>query len=261
MAQDSPLPGVPVRHPDSVTPASAWRSSAKDGFVVELPSGNRARLRRTMNLVSLLESGQIPNPLAGAVRTMIGERKVEINVGEDTPEAMLQMLELVNTQLPRIFVEPRVEVQPADWNAAEQGEWEPSEGAIALVDIDYPDRMFAFSYAQGQALDLDDFRARQAEAMANLQHGARVAHDPGNLAASDGPVPGVVPERGDVDVRPSRDDSGGTSGGDADEAGSAERGEGASAEAPVGGTISASNITEGQVTFGGQLTAAPVSSG
>lgn len=198
-------PIMPVLSPDSVTPAEAWRTGAKEGFVIELPSGKRARVKRTMNLLTMLEKGKIPNPLAGRMREMIAERKAMPELkGDDASEAVPQLLDLVAAQVKRNFVEPRVEEEPADWDEETDGEWEPSEGAISLEDVDMQDRMYAFAFAQGMALDLEKFRRQQATALATVQNVAGLATNPSGPAVPDRPVPGVVSERGGVDVRQPR---------------------------------------------------------
>lgn len=189
-----------------VTSAQTWRTQAKEGFVTELPSGNVARIRRTMNLFDMLEKGEIPNPLAGRIKEMInaGSGGIPTVTGPDADEAVPQLLDLIADQVVQIFVEPRVERQPKDWDVEKQGKWEPSEGAIAIDDITMQDRMFVFAFAQGMALDLEAFRRQSEEIMATPPNVARLAADPGEPAVSDGPVPGVLPERGSVDVRSPR---------------------------------------------------------
>lgn len=223
-AQPSPPVASPVRDPSEVTSASQWRSGSKEGFVIELPSGFKARVKRTMNLLSLLEKGKIPNPLAGSIKQMIATQSPMPSLGgEDAQEMLPQLLELVNHQIKRIFVEPRVETEPEDWDEDDDGEWEPSEGAIALDDINMQDRMFAFAFAQGMSLDLEAFRRQQAQAVATLQDVGGVAGEAEQPASSGGPVPGVVPGRSDVDVRESRGTSDEPSGAGAGQA-SAEAG-------------------------------------
>lgn len=201
-----------------VTPASQWRTQTKEGFVTELPSGNFARIRRTMDLFDLLKNGQIPNPLAARIKDMLNSKGgglPDLSQGEgDQGEAVTQMMDLVARQCVATFVEPRVEVKPDDWDPEaidpdtkeKKGEWEPSEGAISIDDLTIQDRMFVFAFAQGMALDLSAFRGQPAAPVAPVTHGEGVAADPGVSAVPDGPVPGVLPERGDVAVR----ESGGT---------------------------------------------------
>src|SRR4051794_1006641 len=55
------------------TPTSAeqWASPRKQGFIVELPSGNILRMRRLMNIVQAVKDGTIPNPLGEIVQRQI----------------------------------------------------------------------------------------------------------------------------------------------------------------------------------------------
>jgi hypothetical protein len=133
-----------------------------------LPSGNKARLRRTLDLPELLKAGKIPNPLAKVVNSIIGQAKPNFETNED-PEAMVQLIELINKQMPRIFVDPKVQVEPADWDEDEKGEWAPDEGYLSLNMIGYEDRMFAFAFAQGGPSDVAQFRERQKEIVATLE--------------------------------------------------------------------------------------------
>jgi hypothetical protein len=97
------------------TSPEAWgRSSSAnqaDGFVVELPSGNFAKIRRTLDLPTLLRSGQIPNPLAGIVRKAMAEGDPDIlkNIPQEkSGPVMEQLLDLMDTVVCRSMIEPRV---------------------------------------------------------------------------------------------------------------------------------------------------------
>jgi hypothetical protein len=161
-----------------VTSAAAWRSSAEKGHVVPLPSGNTARLRRTLDLPELLKKGVIPNPLAPLIQKMLATKAATIDpASENAEEAMLQMVELVNGQIPKIFLEPRVEICPDDWDYGKNGQWEPSEGAIALEDLDFEDRMFAFAFSQGGPDDVATFRNKREAALATLEDGSGVQRE------------------------------------------------------------------------------------
>lgn len=222
-----------VHDPSAVTAASEWRSASKEGFVIELPSGKFARVKRTMNLLSMLEKGKIPNPLAGMISTMIREQKPMPDMQSADMESVGQLLELVNKQMLRCFVEPRVEAQPDDWDEDDDGEWEPSEGAITLDDITWPDKMYVFAYAQGMALDLSGFREQQEQALATAQHGTNVQDPPVTPPASDGPVPGILPGRGDLDVGDVRGAEPGRGSGDTGEAKAEGSDEAADASKPA----------------------------
>lgn len=151
-----------------VTSAAAWRSNADQGMIITLPSGNAARLKRTLNLPELLKKGKIPNPLAPIISEMLSQKKTTLAVKEQDGEAMMQMLDLVDSQIPNIFIEPKVQMEPTDWDDESQGEWAPDDDALALSDIDVEDRLFAFAFAQGGPADAGTFREQSQKALADL---------------------------------------------------------------------------------------------
>jgi len=177
---------VPTYGDDKVTPATQWNSKVGPGMVIELPSGNFAKVRRTMNLPTLLASGQIPNPLADIIREMIESKSSQLNIAETDTKAMEQMVMLVDSQMPTIFVEPKVERCPDGWDTDKQGLWQPSEGALNVLEVDFEDKFYLFVWAQGAALDVARFRERAAQGMASLQHGEGVASDSGATDGGDG---------------------------------------------------------------------------
>ena len=156
--------------PTQVTAASAWSKPAEivEGHLLTLPSGNVARLRRTLNLPHLLRKGKIPNPLAAQVEQMISSKKPVVQPSEDDKELLLQMIELIHSQLPKIFVEPRIELEPDEWDEDEQGQWQPSEGAIAIEWLAPEDAMFAFSFAQGGPAEVARFREQSQKIVADM---------------------------------------------------------------------------------------------
>lgn len=150
------------------TSAAEWKAK-KEGFVVELPSGNSARIRRSMDILVMLKQGRIPNPLAGLVHEMLQNKRQTLNPQDIEPEAFTQLLELVDQTAVKVMVEPRVEVPDAD-----DPDWQPSEDAISLEDLTLDDKFFLFSLAQGGVSDLKSFREQQAEALAAPPDGGAV---------------------------------------------------------------------------------------
>lgn len=146
--------------PLAPTPASAWKSERTEGFLVTLPSGNVARVRRTMDMLTLLKTGRIPNPLAVHLKKMIEGKGVKQEEVRDT-EIIQQMIDLAGETVPKMMIEPRCEVPPED----DDGTWTPSEGAISLYDLTIEDRIYLMSVGQGAAADLASFRAATAAAM------------------------------------------------------------------------------------------------
>lgn len=157
-----------------ITDASAWRSPRKEGLVVKLPSGNSCRVRRTLDLFTLLKTGQIPNPLRTLIRKSIEEH------GKDQPmqleglteESLQQMMELIDNCVIKAVVEPPVRVPPED--ESDPSGWLPPEGCISIYDLTLPDKMFIFDVAQGAAMDLQPFREKQEQAIQSVRNGAGV---------------------------------------------------------------------------------------
>lgn len=174
-------PTVPVYSEDKITPISQWKSNTGIGQVIELPSGNFVKLRRTMNLTTLLSSGKIPNPLADIVRGMISTGKTEMNIGELDKDAAMQFAVLVHEQIQEIFIKPKVQARPDDWDDDEHGVWIPDADAMDINMLSFEDQMYAFTWAQGAATDLATFRTRAIESMATVQHGEGVEQDPSGV--------------------------------------------------------------------------------
>lgn len=170
--------------PTEATTKANWRSPRKEGFFVPLPSGNVARLRRTLDLVTLIKSGRIPNALMGVVNEMITGKRKQLNLNEVAPEQMLELMKLVDDCIPSIFLEPKVQAPPKNIPLEELADWEPEGDAIAIGDIDQQDRMFAFAFAQGGPRDLKTFREQQSESLEGLPDGAGLPDVP---IPADGP--------------------------------------------------------------------------
>lgn len=164
-----------------VTTAGSWKGAASEGVVVELPSGNIVRVKRTMDLLHLLKAGRIPNPLSGMVQRMVDNKEANIALEDLDPESIKQMLLLVDETVLKCVMEPVVEKEPdpePDEDAAAYQArlraWKPAPDNIALGWIDLEDRMFIFTFAQGFAADLASFREEQEAAMAQLRDGKAV---------------------------------------------------------------------------------------
>lgn len=174
---------IPALTTKPVTDASSWRAARQDGFTMELPSGNVARIRRGLDLTVLLKTGQIPNPLAQVVNEMIRTQNPDFPTDKMTNEAITQMMDLVDKTCEKCFVEPRVEIRPplpanpTDEQTAAFNTWQPSEGAISIEDVDQRDRFFVFAWAQGAPADLAPFRAQTHPAVATAQNVAAVQDD------------------------------------------------------------------------------------
>ncbi len=153
-----------------VTSAAEWRTAKLKGVVIELPSGHVVKVTRTLDLTSLVKQGHIPNPLAGLVNKMISTGGALPPGEELSSEAVNQMIDLVNINVAKCMIEPKCVVPPED---AEEG-WEPEEDAISVEEMELSDRMFIFSFAQGAASDLQQFRGGPAPVVAPVPDGKGV---------------------------------------------------------------------------------------
>jgi hypothetical protein len=147
---------------DAPTSAAEWRSARKQGFVVTLPSGQKAMVRRTLDLFAKLKEGKIPNPLASQITRMIEENRIVTDEKELGEEGVIQMLDMFDETLEAMMITPRFERPPADapWN------WEPSAGAIGPDDMMLEDKVFLFGVAQGGTADVASFRQQSSHLVA-----------------------------------------------------------------------------------------------
>lgn len=185
-------PPAPTGEPTAPT---AWRSVRRQGHLITLPSGNAARVRRTFNMINLIEQGSIPNPLGKHIADAVAEAREGSTVGgmldlrkldQSTEEGQLafaQFLRLMMESMSDIFVSPRVLQIPEGEDA---GTWEPGyregklahpeeqENAISVADLDVADQMYAFSFAQGGAESMASFRGGSDEAVVSAPDGGDV---------------------------------------------------------------------------------------
>lgn len=148
------------------TDAASWSSPRLAGRVLELPSGKVARVRRSIDLVTMLKTGQIPNPLAGIVQEMIRQQAVAFPTEKMDEAALNQMIDLVDKTCIASFVEPKVEAVP---EGIHPDSHEPQPGFISIADVELRDRFFVFGYVQGGATDLRPFRGEPQQAVESTQ--------------------------------------------------------------------------------------------
>lgn len=158
---------MPASEPQ-ITAASEWGAD-KQGFVVELPSGRVARIKRSLDLSALLKQGRIPNPLNSIIMEMVRTKKQDFDIAKLDPDAMQQFMKLVDDIMCRCFVEPRCQQPPErlpgeDINAYQEraDAWAPAEGSIHVEWVSEIDKMFVFAVAQGAATDLAPFREAES---------------------------------------------------------------------------------------------------
>lgn len=155
-----------------ITTAEEWHSPRVEGFPVQLPSGNVARVRRTMDLMVLLKAGKIPNPLAQKVQEMIDQGKVTLAVEDMDQQTIEQLGRLQMETVAQVLVSPRCMIPPED--APDPSVWEPPPGCISTYDLTPEDLAFLWNIAQGGTTDLESFRELTATFVAASQNGGHV---------------------------------------------------------------------------------------
>lgn len=154
------------------TAASEWRSSRTEGFTVQLPSGNVARVRRSMDILQLLKTGRVPNKLIKLITAMMDQQKAGqipiVEAGDADEETIMEMMSFIDTCVASIMISPPCHVPPREKDESNEDyqnrapSWIPPEGSISIFDLSPEDRMFLFSVAQGGTTDLELFRNQQA---------------------------------------------------------------------------------------------------
>lgn len=183
---------MPTEPELKVTTPDQWNTNGQTsqdvGFITELPSGNVIRMRRTMDMLDLLRTGQIPNPLAGIVQKMIDTQSMDFPAKEADTQVAQQLLELLDRTWMKAVLEPAFDAPPVrgidaigmhfeethDQWIQRIARWEPSAGKISVTAVDVNDKMFVFVVAQGAAADLARFREGQDAALDAVQAVPRV---------------------------------------------------------------------------------------
>ena len=186
-----------VKLPETLQPTSVedWGKkevapAEDEGFIIELPSGNVVKVRRTLDLIVLLKAGRIPNPLAGVVQRMIDTKSTDFPTEEMDGQMVEQLYDLLARNAVKMMISPPVDMpearmpgEKADAYQKRLESWKPAQGKLSVFEIDMNDLLFMMGVGQGQAADLASFREEQAGGMAPAQDGDGVRSDTGNRAA------------------------------------------------------------------------------
>lgn len=145
------------------TRGTDWRRPREEGFTLELPSGNVARIR-PVALDVLLRNGDVPDLLTPWVAKTIYEGvdtdELDKLLSVDTlVEQSEGMLALIDAICAAAFVEPRIVEDPQ------------ADDEIAIADVELQDRGAVFSLAVLPAQALRSFLERQAAGVAPVPDG------------------------------------------------------------------------------------------
>ncbi len=169
----------------------ANNESMDEGFIIDLPTGNRVKLRRSLNMGLMLASGRIPNPLAGVVQRMIDQRSTAWpKEADEDVQIQQQMVEMLKETAVAVVIDPpfagpearskvRSETggfikETAEEYQARLEAWVCPEGHISIFDVDFEDQAYIFAVAQGEAADLARFREQSLGIVADVPKGQGV---------------------------------------------------------------------------------------
>lgn len=179
-----------AEHAREVTTPESWISRTSGDEVVTLPSGNRARVRRS-GPEAFLEQGLIPDPLTATIEKSIRSKKglrpeKQVDIMDD-PVKLGALVEMLDRTCCYAVVEPHVEMPPtctecdeldtprAPWHKDESHERHhkfverPREPGVLYADrVDMDDKMFILNFTLGGTRDLERFRRELGVGVAGL---------------------------------------------------------------------------------------------
>jgi hypothetical protein len=133
-----------------VTAIEQWRSLRENGYMVELPSGNVARLR-PVSLAEMVKNGRIPDTLTPIAAEVMAD-------GQPSKETILKITNEVTDFLHLVtaasFLEPRVVILK-DYDEV------PPEGAISIYDVSLEDQSYVLALTGAPTRALESFRQKQ----------------------------------------------------------------------------------------------------
>jgi hypothetical protein len=142
---------------NELTPTSGaqWRRETRDGFVVQLPSGNVVKMR-PVALDVMITNGDIPDLLTPVAAKTLWKEMDANDIG-DAVELATGVAELFGIVCKASFVDPCIVDNPQ------------VDNEISLDDIDFYDKAFVFQMATRGVSELKKFCERQARGMESVQ--------------------------------------------------------------------------------------------
>lgn len=147
-----------MRPDESMTPTtdvSSWKKKSRGMEPVEVPSGNKAIIRRKP-METFLKAGLIPNDLMPIVKKAMQQGKADLDAGQimEDPRKITAVFDLIDMIVVECVVEPKVYKAPLR-------EEDRDEDTLYVDEVDWDDRQFIYQYALGSVADLEEFRQRQ----------------------------------------------------------------------------------------------------
>ena len=155
----------------SVKPTSGktWRRAREVGFMIQLPSGNLARVR-PVSPEQMLEMGEIPDILTPLIEKMLFDGADADDVTAAIEEAidpgatfepnnMLRLIKFVNAFCVHALVDPRIVEAPK------------ADDEIAITDLELPDRFAVYQYCTQPVEVLHRFHLVATQALESVSEG------------------------------------------------------------------------------------------
>jgi hypothetical protein len=137
------------------TPGKEFARLRREGVVLLLPSGFKARVR-PVNMGALLKLGRIPDTLSGLAAEVLWQ-------GVPRPDTVLHLgkgaFDLLEIVVASAFMEPIVVVDREPEN----------DNEVSIDDIDFEDQQFLFAWVTAPTSALRRFRDEQARDVAAVQ--------------------------------------------------------------------------------------------
>lgn len=141
-----------------VTSGKQWRQHYEEGVLIQLPSGNWARLR-PVDFGMIIKYGKLPDSLTPLVIEAFNggnpEAKIEVNEADD----LVSYMGLQDSICRCAFVEPKVVDNPT------------KDNEISVDHISDDDKRFVMSVLGASARDLESFRDEQIAMLESIRAG------------------------------------------------------------------------------------------
>lgn len=153
-----------------------FKKKARTTTELDLPSGAAILAKGVSGMGVFLKSGIIPNSLLSIIQEAI-DKGVEPDMdkllqpqenGEIAPEALSDMLTLIDNITVKCWVLPPTAIPPED-------EADRKDDVLYTDEIDDNDKLFVFQWAIGGSPDLQRFREEQDASMDRLRSGQGMA--------------------------------------------------------------------------------------
>jgi hypothetical protein len=159
------------------TSASQWKK-ASGGTPIRVPSGNVALVKRP-GLQVFLAQGLIPNSLMEFVtKSLKGSAKPKLEDLDLNPQAMKDMMELVDAVVIHSCLEPQVSAIPMGPRGQGLIDSNRNPDILYVDEVDIEDKMFIFNYAVGGTSDVESFRQELATTVDDISGSEDVVSAP-----------------------------------------------------------------------------------